>query len=93
MQTVMMVVIIVALVIGAVYAGFGTGQMKRQEITDVICTNTNCGYKGEPGRKKQFSYIVFSGLLLCGILPAIVYAVAVPRYKYWCPECQTRLKI
>lgn len=93
MVTIMMAVMVVALVIGAVYAGTRTERMTRENMPEIICTNTNCGFKGKPGREKQRSNLVLVFLFCLWIIPGIAYAVFVPRYRYWCPECQTKLKI
>jgi len=92
MVTVLIYVMIGALVVGAIYAGLGPKRREQQEMRKIICTNANCGYKGEPSREKQRSMIIFLFLFCLWILPGIVYYLMVPEYKYWCPECQTALK-
>jgi len=91
--TILWIIIIAVLVIGVVYAVLGIKWKESQNIPKIICTNPNCGYKGEPCREKQFSLLVFFGLCLLWLLPGIIYAIAVPTYKYWCPECKTRLSV
>lgn len=93
MDTIWLVVIIAVVAIGAVYAIYGIKLKKSPDMPQIICANTNCGYKGEPRRKKQFSVIVFLGLSLLWLLPGIVYAILVPQYKYWCPECKAKLSV
>jgi len=93
MPTILWIIIIAVLVIGAVYAGLGIKWKKTEGIREIICTNPNCGYRGEPCREKYFSVLVFLGLCLLWLLPGIIYAIVVPQYKYWCPECQMRLSV
>jgi hypothetical protein len=93
MATFWMIVIIGLVVLGAVYAGTRPQTQNSKDIQEIICTNTNCGYKGKPGREKYRSNIVLVFLFCLWIIPGIAYAVFVPRYRYWCPQCQTKLKI
>jgi len=93
MTTFLMIVLVGAVIIGIVYAGIRQEKTDRENIPEVICTNTNCGYRGKPGREKQRSTLVFVFLFCMWILPGIVYAILVPRYRYWCPQCQMKLTI
>lgn len=93
MITVLMYVVIAAIVVGVVYAIIGYKKKPEKELPEIICTNANCGYKGKPSREKQRSTLVFVFLFIMWMLPGIVYYLLVPEFKYWCPECQTKLKI
>lgn len=93
MTTIFWVVMVAVLVIGGVYALMGIKLKESEDIKQIICANANCGYKGEPSRKKYFSMIVFLGLCLLWLLPGIIYAIVVPSYKYWCPECHSKISV
>ncbi len=68
--------------------------MHREErMLEIVCTNANCGYRGKPSYKKQRSDLVGIFLFFCYVIPGIVYYIAMPKYKYWCPKCKTKLNI
>lgn len=93
METVLWLVMAAVLLFGFGYAISGIKLKKSEDVTKIICANPNCGYKGEPIRKKYFSMIIFLGLCLLWLLPGIVYAIVVQPYKYWCPQCHTKLSV
>jgi hypothetical protein len=53
----------------------------------IICPNTNCGYKGPAKAKPRGS--TFIGLFLClfFLLPGLIYFTFKSGYRYSCPKC------
>jgi len=64
-----------------------------EDLPEIVCINANCGYKGNPCCERQRSDLILLFLFFCGIWPAIVYYLAVPKYKYTCPQCEMKLMI
>ncbi len=62
-------------------------RVRKSQITNIICPNTNCGYKGKPTANARGSVIV--GLLLClfFLFPGIIYFIFMGGYRYKCPNC------
>jgi len=88
-MTLLIVVIVVALLVAAAF------MFRRPErpLPEIICPNMNCGYKGTVCRQEQQSAIVWLVLFCCGVWPAFLYEALVPKYKYSCPECKTKLEM
>jgi len=59
----------------------------------IICPNTNCGYRGLAKRKSRGSVVV--GLVLClfFLLPGIIYFMLKSGYRYACPNCGLQLSV
>jgi len=58
---------------------------------DIVCPNPNCGYVG-PGKKiARGSTIIGILLLLCWILPGIIYFMFFSGYRTCCPRCQCQI--
>ena len=58
---------------------------------EIVCPNPNCGYVG-PGQKiARGSTIIGILLLLCWILPGIIYFMFFSGYRTCCPRCQCQL--
>jgi hypothetical protein len=58
---------------------------------DIVCPNPNCGYVG-PGQKiARGSTIIGILLLLCWILPGIIYFMFFSGYRTCCPRCQCQI--
>jgi len=93
MMTVLICVTAAAILIGAVYAIVGCRKKPEKEVSDIICANTNCGYKGKPCRQRQRSTLVFVFLSVLWLLPGIVYYLLVPEYSYWCPQCKAKVSV
>jgi len=62
----------------------------RHKAPEIICRNPNCRYEGPALCKSQISIIIYVGLLLCGILPGIIYLIICQGYRYCCPKCGVR---
>ena len=58
---------------------------------NIICPNTNCGYRGEPRMVGRGSCLVGLILLCLFILPGILYFVLMSGYRYYCPQCGLQL--
>ncbi len=54
------------------------------------CRNPSCTYEGVIERRARGYTEVLLLLLLCGILPGIIYWVAHHGYDYYCPQCGWR---
>ncbi len=58
---------------------------------DIVCPNANCGYVG-PGKKiARGSTIIGILLLLCWILPGVIYFMFFSGYRTCCPRCQCQI--
>lgn len=58
---------------------------------DIVCPNANCGYVG-PGKKiARGSTIIGILLLLCWILPGVIYFMFFSGYRTCCPRCQCQV--
>jgi hypothetical protein len=58
---------------------------------DIVCPNPNCGYVG-PGQKiARGSTIIGILLLLCWILPGVIYFMFFSGYRTCCPRCQCQV--
>lgn len=58
---------------------------------EIVCPNANCGYVG-PGQKiARGSTIIGILLLLCWILPGIIYFMFFSGYRTCCPRCQCQI--
>lgn len=57
----------------------------------IICSNTNCGFRGAPEKKARGSRIVLLFLLLLGVLPGLLYLLFFSGYTYSCPQCGVRI--
>lgn len=60
-------------------------------MQDIICSNPNCKYSGQPKLVPKGSCLV--ALLLCtfGILPGIIYFIIKSGYRMYCPQCGMQL--
>lgn len=59
---------------------------------EIVCHNPNCGFVGRPTRKNRGSVIVAVFLLLVGVLPGLLYILAMSGYDYFCPRCHMKLR-
>ena len=62
-------------------------------MNQMICPNSNCGYKGKPKKTARGSFIV--GLILCifFLLPGILYFMFKSGYRYSCPNCGMKIGV
>jgi len=51
------------------------------------CPNPSCSHKGDMTRKSRLNGFVLILLLMCGLLPGIIYWLAYRRPEYYCPAC------
>jgi len=58
---------------------------------DIVCPNPNCGYVGRGNKIARGSTIVGILLLLCWILPGIIYFMFFSGYRTCCPRCQCQI--
>lgn len=68
------------IIIACVVSQFGINK-------NIICPNSNCGYKGPAKRVARGSAIVGLFLLCFFILPGILYFMFKGGYRYSCPQC------
>ncbi len=54
------------------------------------CPNPSCTYEGVIERRARGNTVVLLLLLLCGILPGVIYIMAHHGYDYYCPQCGWR---
>ena len=58
---------------------------------EIVCPNPNCGYVGRGDKIARGSTIVGILLLLCWILPGIIYFMFFSGYRTICPRCQCQI--
>jgi hypothetical protein len=58
---------------------------------EIVCPNLNCGYVGRGDKIARGSTIVGILLLLCWILPGIIYFMFFSGYRTCCPRCQCQI--
>jgi hypothetical protein len=58
---------------------------------EIVCPNPNCGYVGRPNKIARGSTIIGILLLLCWILPGVIYFMFFSGYRYCCPRCQCQI--
>lgn len=58
---------------------------------EIVCPNPNCGYIGPGDKIARGSTIVGILLLLCWILPGIIYFMFFSGYRTCCPRCQCQI--
>ena len=58
---------------------------------EIVCPNPNCGYVGPGNKIARGSTIVGILLLLCWILPGIIYFMFFSGYRTCCPRCQCQI--
>ena len=61
-------------------------------MSEIICPNPNCGYKGEPKRDPRGSMVIGCLLALFFLLPGILYFIFKGGYRYICPKCGLQIK-
>jgi hypothetical protein len=59
---------------------------------EILCPNTNCGYRGEPKREPRGSMAIGCLLCLFFLLPGIIYFMLKGGYRYICPRSGLQLK-
>ena len=57
----------------------------------IICSNPNCGFKGEATPVSRGSTVLFFLLLLVGILPGLLYYIFAGGWDNYCPRCNLNL--
>jgi hypothetical protein len=61
---------------------------QREALRDrVLCPNQSCGYRGPGDRRPRASLLVFFLLLFFGIVPGLIYVVAMSGHTLSCPRC------
>ena len=67
---------------------------KNREVRmgEIICPNSNCGYRGEPKKDPRGSTAVGCLLCLFFLLPGILYFMFKGGYRYICPKCGLQIK-
>jgi len=63
-----------------------TSPAPRLEQGDIICPNPRCGYQGRPIKTARGSCLVGAILLLCFVLPGLLYFMFKGGYRYSCPR-------
>lgn len=58
---------------------------------EIVCPNLNCGYVGPGDKIARGSTIVGILLLLCWILPGILYFMFFSGYRTCCPQCKCQI--
>ncbi len=58
---------------------------------EIVCPNPNCGYVGQGQKIARGSTIVGILLLLCWILPGVIYFMFFSGYRTCCPRCQCQV--
>lgn len=61
-------------------------------MSEMICPNANCGYRGEPKKEARGSTAVGCLLCLFFLLPGILYFIFKGGYRYVCPKCGLQIK-
>ena len=56
--------------------------------TEFICPNPNCDYQGKPELEGYGSAFVLLILIICGLVPGIIYWAMCMGMKYICPKCK-----
>lgn len=82
--TAAVIILLIALLISGL-----TGGGKEEEI---ICPNPNCGYRGPGKRDGGSSGCLLLILLLCGLLPGILYLLLCGTPGVICPRCGMRIR-
>ena len=52
-----------------------------------------CGHQGRMRRRAKGSILVGLILLLCYVLPGVLYLYFTAGYRYYCPRCRNRLDL
>lgn len=53
----------------------------------MICRNQRCLYYGKPQAHAKGSMLLLLVLLLCGVVPGLIYLAFFSGYRYTCPRC------
>ncbi len=61
-------------------------------MSEMICPNANCGYRGEPKKEARGSTTVGCLLCLFFLLPGILYFIFKSGNRYICPKCGLQIK-
>jgi hypothetical protein len=59
----------------------------------IICSNVNCGYKGEAKKSSKGSILIALFLLCLFIIPGVLYLIFCSGSRYYCPKCSLRVSI
>lgn len=63
----------------------------KPEAQTIVCPNRNCGLRVVTKATPRGNPLILVGLLLCGILPGVLYALFASGYTYSCPACGMRV--
>ncbi len=59
---------------------------------NIICPNPNCGYRGPGAKDGGSSGCLLLILLVCGVLPGILYLLFCGKPGVVCPRCGMRVR-